>query len=75
MLDHAFRCYIFAARIACDSGPTCRLSDRIARFYVQLVVSSHRSNILHLSWVLGSLTKTPMFISKLPSFHLQTKIR
>ena len=20
---HAFRCYIFAARIACDSGPTC----------------------------------------------------
>ena len=23
MLDHAFRSYIFAARIACDSGPTC----------------------------------------------------
>ena len=21
---HAFRCYIFAARIACDSGPTCQ---------------------------------------------------
>ena len=20
---HDFRCYIFAARIACDSGPTC----------------------------------------------------
>ena len=22
---HTFRCYIFAARIACDSGPTCLL--------------------------------------------------
>jgi len=21
---HAFRCYICAARIACDSGPTCK---------------------------------------------------
>jgi len=24
---HAFRCYIFAARIACDSGPTCLIYD------------------------------------------------
>ena len=23
---HAFRCYIFAARIACDSGPTCTVN-------------------------------------------------
>ena len=25
---HAFRCYIFAARIACDSGPTCYIVIR-----------------------------------------------
>jgi len=25
---HAFRSYIFAARISCDSGPTCSDNDR-----------------------------------------------
>ena len=27
---HAFRSYIFAARIACDSGPTCFIKDVVA---------------------------------------------
>ena len=25
---HAFRSYIFAARIACDSGPTCNSNEQ-----------------------------------------------
>ena len=32
---HAFRSYIFAARIACDSGPTCYLS-RGLRYPVEI---------------------------------------
>ena len=28
---HAFRCYIFAARTACDSGPTCYITYSVAR--------------------------------------------
>jgi len=34
---HAFRSYIFAARIACDSGPTCQLYGASAWFTIQPV--------------------------------------
>jgi len=39
---HTFRSYIFAARIACDSGPTCT-------YYRYICQAAHQTPLTHLS--------------------------
>ena len=62
---HAFRCYIFAARIACDSGPTCLvLSTRIFMscdlyFFVFGVLMCRLFTIMNERMNVTSINKQP----------------
>ena len=51
---HAFRCYIFAARIAGDSGPTCLIYTLEISFTYSLayllIIGWNKCDFLPLCW-------------------------
>ena len=55
---HAFRCYIFAARIACDSGPTCSLYSGCMNALLKQTTEPRRQTVasvhVHVSYMSSS---------------------